>query len=122
MAATVLIVDDDATVRTTLETLLRAVLEWRVFSVESGPEALVWLKDQSADLVITDLCMPGMSGTAFIRELRSLGINIPVVVVSGYLKTLESEEALRAQGVAAVLEKPFGMRELVEAVRPLVAA
>jgi DNA-binding NtrC family response regulator len=122
MPATVLIVDDDPTVRATLETLLRTVLELHVASVDSARGALEWLAAHPADLVITDLCMPGMSGANLIQTMRTRGNATPVIVVSGHLRSFETEAAWRAQGVSAILEKPFGMRELIDAVMPHVAA
>jgi DNA-binding NtrC family response regulator len=118
MAATVLIVDDDSNIRTTLETLLRTVLEAEVASAASAREALEWLASHAAQLVITDLCMPGMSGAALIQELRRVGNPAPVIIVSGHLRSFEQETLWREQGVAAVLQKPFSMQELIDAVSP----
>jgi DNA-binding NtrC family response regulator len=120
MPETVLIVDDDPNVRKTLETLLRTVLETEVVSVESAHAALGWLLSHAVDLVITDLCMPGMSGSDLIRQMRRDGNKVPVIIVSGHLSSFESREIWSGLGVASVLEKPFGMTELIEAVAPLL--
>jgi DNA-binding NtrC family response regulator len=120
MTASVLIVDDDANIRATMETLLRTVLGVRVASVESARDALAWLGVHPANLVITDLYMPGMSGSCLVRAMREAGNLIPVIIISGYLRSFESESQWRELGVAAVLEKPFGMRELLDAVTPLL--
>jgi DNA-binding NtrC family response regulator len=117
---TVLIVDDDPNVRKTLETLLRTVLETEVVAVESAHAALGWLLSHTVDLVITDLCMPGMSGADLIRQMRRDGNTTPVIIVSGHLSSFESRVAWSSMGVASVLEKPFGMHELIDAVVPLL--
>ena len=120
MPKSVLIVDDDPTIRGTLETLLRTVLDVEVASVESARDALRWLEAYPADLVITDLCMPGMSGARLIHRIRESGLRMPIIVISGFLRDFDNEEQWREKGIIAVLEKPFGMQELVDAVLPVI--
>jgi two-component system, response regulator YesN len=116
----VLIVDDDPTIRATLETLLRTVLNVEVSSADSARDALRWLDSYPTDLIITDLCMPGVSGANLISRIREKGITTPVIVISGFLRDFEDEKRWRKDGVVAVLEKPFGMQELVDAVIPVL--
>ena len=65
-------------------------------SFETGAEsALERLRNQSFDLVITDLKMPGMSGLSFIEKIKSMKLPVPIIMISGYASTENVVEAMR---------------------------
>ena len=116
-AATILVVDDSADMRS----LLSDVLEhsgYRVLTAASGMRALGIMGDERPDLVITDLLMPGMSGFSFRSAMlrRPDLAEVPVIVLSAYWRrpgeTLEAVE---------VLTKPLNIDRLVAAVSRLLA-
>jgi len=77
-------------------TLRKSVLEkwgFAVLAVRSGAEALAMIERQPVDLVLTDLLMPGLSGTELAREMKRLRPNIPVVLLSGVNEIPEDAEA-----------------------------
>lgn len=76
--------------------------------------AAKWAGKERFDLLLTDLQMPGTDGFELLKQLRSVGCDLPVIAVSG---RVESEEALKSHGFAAWLRKPFLQRELGEAIR-----
>lgn len=104
---TVLVVDDDASVRRLVATVLDRA-GYRVVEAEGGVAAESWASRQSEPLVllITDLVMPGMSGESLAERLRRAQPDMRVIYMSGY-----SEEDLERRGIRAVggayLTKPF---------------
>ena len=117
---TVLLVDDDATFLELLEEVLCAK-GYRV-KVASGPrEALDTAAglEQPPDLLISDVVMPGMTGTDLARELARAHPSLRVLLMSGY-----NDEDLAARGAqsayAAYIQKPFTTAELLRLVRDVL--
>jgi CheY-like chemotaxis protein len=112
-ALSVLVVDDEEAVRSTLCEMV-AALGHRVTGADGGPAALRALEGGEFDLVFSDLSMPGMDGWEVAREIRGRCPAARVVIVTGYGK-----EAARAGGEAAdaadaVIGKPFDFRQIEE--------
>ncbi len=82
----------------------------------SAEEAIAWLHENSCDLVITDLRLPGMTGLEFARKLRRLVAGCPVILVSAYGAESTGRE-LRTAGVVDYFTKPFLVDALRRAVR-----
>ncbi len=110
----ILIVDDDASVLAMLRDHLSQ--EHEVVAVDSGYEGLseVMLGEQKADLMITDLNMPGLNGIELIENLPE---EMPVIVISAFLDTPEFKRNLSRVRASAVLRKPFSLLELEKAVQ-----
>jgi PAS domain S-box-containing protein len=113
---TILYVDDEAGVRDAAHAALQQ-LNFTPVTATDGADGLV----QAAQLgdrlhaVITDVLMPHMDGVAFVRGLRRILPNVPVVVTSGRLDAPVVKE-LRLLGVHVVLDKPFTRQMLAEAL------
>jgi len=116
--ARVLVVDDD---RPVLETLCDLVAELGHESVPAGGgrEALELFAARPCDLVITDLFMPEMNGLEFIRHLRELSPEIPVILLTAAAPP-ELVAVLRAARVMC-LRKPVELVELDAAIRQRVS-
>ena len=113
---TVLVVDDEALVRTQL----RRSLELRAYSVLEAPDgqsALSLLSSGGAqpDVIVLDMTMPDIDGAEVLRRLRASGSRIPVVVSSGYLD-VSIERRLRRDEFQGFLAKPYGAIDLVNAI------
>lgn len=80
--ATILIIDDDASVRMGLKALLEDE-GFYVMDASSGPEGLSMFATSPPDLVLVDLAMPDMNGRDVVRHLHSADPLVPVIVVSG---------------------------------------
>ena len=111
--ATIVVVDYEASVRRVLIRSLRYGGH-EVLDFECPEEALEEVDFGEVDLLITDLQMP-MTGDQVIRQLRARGIQIPVLVVSGFLDP-ERVAIVENLGVEKILKKPFELDELLEAV------
>jgi CheY-like chemotaxis protein len=112
LAVDVLVVDDDASLRESVRDTL-ALTGIKTAGAANGGEALGFLANQRADLILLDLCMPVLDGWAFLRQraTRPRLSEIPVLVLSGE----PHDPALRGM-VEGWLVKPFGEDELIEAV------
>ena len=113
----VLVVDDEPQIRRVLRLALTAQgFELRVAA--DGESALDTLKDWPADLLITDLSMPGMDGIELCRQVRARS-EIPIIVLSVKGEERTKVAALDA-GADDYVTKPFGMDELLARVRAAV--
>jgi CheY-like chemotaxis protein len=112
----ILLVDDNADVSFAFATCLE-LAGYRVHAASSGEEALKIAADNRGEiaLVLTDLTMPGMPGREFIRTLRSDGLHVPVIVMSGRPRGESVVDPLEDE-IAAWLQKPFTVDDLVDAV------
>ncbi|HEU4598005.1 MAG TPA: GAF domain-containing protein [Pyrinomonadaceae bacterium] len=108
----ILVVDDEETVRETLAEMIQS-LGHRATVVGGGAAALALLDGAAFDLVFTDLSMPEMDGIEVAREIRRRRAGLPVVIVTGYGK-----DALRSHGAGdaadAVIGKPFDFEQVEE--------
>lgn len=113
----ILIVDDEAGVRTTLERLLRP-LGYRLALADGGVEALQLAVELLPDLILLDAAMPGMDGFEVCRRLRAVPdlAEVPVIMVTG-LDDRESRIRAIEAGVDDFLTKPFDGVELRTRVR-----
>ncbi|HXG99422.1 MAG TPA: ATP-binding protein [Sphingomicrobium sp.] len=117
---TILLVEDEAMVRTVAE---RALVRhgYKVLTANNGEEALERLAEPGVEvaLLISDVVMPVMDGPTMVREARKAHPDVPILFMSGY-----AEEQLRksiAIENVAFLPKPFSVLELAEAVRRALA-
>jgi len=115
----VLVVDDDAAVRHSVEMLLQR-LNFRSLASGSGHEALVSFAQRRNEInaIICDLQMPHMDGVVLVQALLRMAPQARVIVMSGNPSERQLSE-LRAMGVAAVLTKPFAAKQLVESLKSL---
>ncbi len=81
----------------------------------SGEEAVQLLRDHRPDVVFLDLVLPKMSGIAVLNRIRSMGLTLPVIIITGHPDVEDIEEAQRL-GVTEVIEKPFVLKSYSEAL------
>ena len=116
--ATVLVVDDQAEVRSLLRRRLEAA-GYEVVEATSAEEALRAYRGAPADVVLTDLVMPGRSGGDLIEDLLREFPQAKLVAMSGAtgmdVQTLLKSAA--SSGAISTLPKPFTSKQLIEAVR-----
>lgn len=78
---------------------------------QSAQDCLNAFKKSNADIVITDLRMPGMNGFELLSELRAINENVPVLVMTGYSSVENAVEAMK-RGATDFIKKPFDFTEL----------
>ena len=78
---------------------------------QNGQDCINAFKQSNADIVITDLRMPGMNGFELLSELRAIDENVPVLVMTGYSSVENAVEAMK-RGATDFIKKPFDFSEL----------
>ena len=118
---TILVVEDNAVVRKALADSLE-LLNYQVLEVSNGQEALETLEERQGEvaLVLSDVVMPKMSGTALLHALRERGLTVQVVMLTGHPIKREMEE-LRTQGMIDWLPKPPELEQLAKVVARALA-
>jgi len=114
---TVLVVDDENLLLTMAETILTEY-GYKVLTANSGQKALTILsrEDTRADLVVTDLVMPGMGGRELVERIRQLAPTLKILCTSGYVMPADKQSG------TAYLQKPFTSAELLAKVKQVLAS
>ncbi|MFE7313531.1 response regulator transcription factor [Streptomyces sp. NPDC057555] len=115
---TVLVVEDDPGVRSTLDQLLRFE-GYRVRVACDGLEALGLLEQERPDLAVVDVVMPGLDGLGLCRMLRRRGNRLPILVLTARHEVGDRVAGLDA-GADDYLAKPFATEELFARIRALL--
>ncbi len=121
MAATILVIDDEAQLRG----MMRQMLEnegYVVTEAQNGEEGIRMYRQNPADIIITDIVMPEKEGIETIRELRRDFPDVKIIAVSGGGR-IDPKEYLHLAlkiGAAQTLKKPFKRNELLEAIRDVL--
>jgi FixJ family two-component response regulator len=114
-ASIVFIVDDDASVRRSIQDLLSSV----ALRSEAFATPQEFLDSKRADCpgcLVLDVRLPGMSGLDFQRALAEAGISIPIIFITGHGDVPMSVQAMKS-GAVEFLMKPFRPQELLDAVQ-----
>lgn len=116
----ILIVDDHPFMRAGLAQLIERQPDLRVCGEAGHPaESLQLLAAHGADLVLTDMTMPGRSGLDFLKDLQALHPALPILVVSMHDELVYAERALRA-GARGYIMKEAGGENLLAAIRQIL--
>ncbi|MBV8751881.1 MAG: response regulator transcription factor [Hyphomicrobiales bacterium] len=111
----VFVIDDDASMRTSLSSLFRSVgLKVEVF--DSAADFLKIGRPDAASCLVLDVRLPGVSGLDFQSELAKASIRIPIVFITGHGDIPMTVKAMKA-GAVEFLTKPFREQDLLDAVR-----
>ena len=113
-----LVVEDDAGLREALvDTLLLA--GYQCLEAESGEAALLQLKNQHIDLVVSDVNMGGMSGLSLLKNIKSSFPNMPVLLMTAYGTIDDAVQAMK-DGACNYMAKPFAPEVLLNMVSQYV--
>lgn len=111
----VFVVDDDASMRDALKSLIRSVgLQVGLFS--SPREFLQAKRPDAPSCLVLDIRLPGKSGLDFQRELADANIHIPIIFITGHGDIPMSVQAMKA-GAVEFLTKPFRDQDLLDAIQ-----
>jgi len=115
--ALILVVDDDAGVRRSVERVLQSRGHQVLLAADGGEGLRTW-RERGADLVVLDIHMPNTDGIEVLVQLRGLAPRLPVIVISGGVQTRNLDLLADAKllGASAVLQKPFTLDEILGAV------
>jgi len=115
----VLIIDDEAEIRESLQTLLE-IEGYGVETAINGEDGLSRLGERPFDLVLLDLALPGRSGLEILPDIRALDPQISVIMITAY-GTVEDAVRAMQSGAANFLQKPWDNEKLLADVRSAVA-
>jgi DNA-binding NtrC family response regulator len=120
-ARRILIIDDQPRVLDVLREILAAFRDphsYEITTAQSVDDALGILQRERVDLILLDMVMPGIGdptlrrqGLDLLKRIRDLGVNAPVLMMSGDLDRQKEAEAMSA-GAVGYLHKPFDLHEL----------
>ena len=119
-ASRILVVEDDDDVRG-LVTRILADDGHEVEAVATEVDAVESLSGRRPDLIVLDLVLPGLDGWGVLHHVQALRSPPPVVLLTGNAEYRTFIRAAR-EGVAAYMEKPFSLRELLETCRSILAS
>ncbi len=108
---TLLIVDDEAFVRSALRRSLRSE-GYSTFTAATAEEGLALLKAQPIDLVMSDQVMPGMTGIEFLGQVRDLHPSVGRILLTGHADMEEAIKAINRGEIYRFLLKPWDDTEL----------
>lgn len=114
----VFIVDDDPAVQRAVAIVARS-LSYAVRTLSSAEEFLYAFQDTEAGCLVLDVRMPSMTGLELQKMLKSAGVTLPVIMISGHADVRMAVEAM-SSGAFTFLEKPFRMNELTEKINQAV--
>lgn len=117
MAARVLIVDDDETIRDTLYELLSE--NYICQTAETAEKAFARIEADTYDVVLTDISMPGLSGLELLGHVRQKFPDTPVIIISG-IGDQEHAQGLIRLGAFEFLLKPFSLEVVEKSVKMAV--
>jgi FixJ family two-component response regulator len=118
VTAVVFVIDDDPSMRAALEDLVSSVgLTVRPFT--SPQEFLASKRPDAPGCLVLDVRLPGMSGLTFQKELARVGVDLPVIFITGHGDIAMSVRAMKA-GAIEFLTKPFHDQDLLDAIHAAI--
>jgi two-component system response regulator PhoP len=114
----ILIVEDDQQLRQQIEKALKA-LNFAIDTAQDGREGLYMINEFPYDLAIIDLGLPEISGIELIKQLRDIGKNFPILILTARSSWQDKVEGLEA-GADDYVVKPFHMEEITARINALL--
>ena len=113
----IMIVDDHAIVREGLKQIVRQTNDMEVVAeAENGSDMLKILQEKTFDIVLLDISIPGRNGIDYLKDVKQLKPDLPVLILSMHPEEQFAMRALTA-GAAGYLTKKSASRELIAAIR-----
>ena len=114
---TILLVDDEEMVLTSIDSFLALETQYNVVTFISAKKALKYIKSNSVDLVISDYVMPEMDGITFLAKIREIKPEIPRIILTGYADKENAIKAINDVGLFQYIEKPWDNDDLKIIIR-----
>lgn len=117
--ASILLVDDEPNILNSLRRLLRSE-GYLLRTAEGGEQGLALLAEAPADVIVSDMRMPGMSGAEFLKEARARWPESVRLLLTGFADMASTVSAVNEGGIHAYLNKPWNDTQLLQALREAV--
>ena len=116
-AQTIVVVDDEDIVLTSIESFLMLETEWDVMTFSSAKGALDFIQGNDVGLVISDYLMPEMDGITFLGHVRETRPEVPRIILTGYADKENAIKAINEVGLFQYIEKPWDNSDLLIIIR-----
>lgn len=114
---TIVLVDDEEMVLTSLRSILSLETDYNVETFLSAKKALEHISSNNVDLVISDYLMPEMDGITFLARVREIRPEIPRIILTGYADKENAIKAINEVGLYQYIEKPWDNEDLMIIIR-----
>jgi len=114
---TIVIVDDEEMVLTSLNSFLSLETDYVVKTFNSANEALDYIKGTNVDLVVSDYLMPEMDGLTFLGLVKKLRPEVPRIILTGYADKENAIKAINDVGLFQYIEKPWDNDDILIILR-----
>ncbi len=114
---TIVIVDDEEMVLTSLSSFLNLETDYNIKTFTSGKEALKYIENNNTELVISDYLMPEMDGIQFLAKVRELKPEVPRIILTGYADKENAIKAINDVGLFQYIEKPWDNEDILIVLR-----
>jgi len=114
----VLIVDDDAELRSTLSEILKGA-GYHIDEASSGKEAIEKMASKDFDIALLDLMMPKMNGIETLTELKKITPKTKVIMITAFATVENAVDAIK-KGASDYISKPFRIEELLTTIRRVI--
>jgi len=114
---TVVLVDDEEMVLTSLRSILSLETDYNVVTFTSAGDALKYVNSSDVDLVVSDYLMPEMDGISFLSKVREVKPEIPRIILTGYADKENAIKAINEVGLFQYIEKPWDNEDLMIIIR-----
>ncbi|MCA9550262.1 MAG: response regulator [Myxococcales bacterium] len=116
-AETIVIVDDEDMVLTSLNAYLTLETEYAVETFNSANKALEFISTNTIDLVISDYLMPEMDGITFLAKVKAMQPDAPRIILTGYADKENAIKGINEVGLYQYIEKPWDNDDLRLVIR-----
>ncbi len=116
---TILVVDDELSMREFLKILLEEE-GYEVFTASEAASAIELIKDQKFDLVISDIKMPGMGGLTLLEKIKEINSALPVIMITAFASPDNAVTAMRS-GAFDYITKPFKIDEIIKITKSAIS-
>lgn len=116
LARKLVVVDDEKAFTNLLEAVLSESLACPVVTFNSPLEALAYVRAEQIGMLITDYHMPSMDGIKLAQMVNELQPDVPILIITGHNLGSNRATAESIPSLKAIIQKPFGLRELKEAI------
>ncbi|MGB4591878.1 MAG: sigma-54 dependent transcriptional regulator [Bacteroidales bacterium] len=113
----ILIIDDEKSIRNTLKEILEYE-DYKVLLAENGEQALALLESgkEQIDTIFCDIKMPGIDGIEVLEKIQEMGLDIPVIMISGHGNIDTAVECIK-KGAYDFIEKPLDLNRILITIR-----
>lgn len=119
MSRTIMVVDDEKMITTTLSTMFKLMLKENVITFNDVDQALACkeLENKRVDLIISDFMMPKMNGLEFLKNIRAKSPGTVTILLTGYADKENAIKSINEIGLYYYLEKPWDNNDLIKVVK-----